>query len=582
MKNLNKLLTLLFIMMCSFVSLAQEAVKAQKDQYFPISSQSEEAKEAFREALDFLWNARTPEFIAKSDEAIRLDPQFFMAHANRAIAEATFENKGQSKEFIEKTLALPQENLTTAEQILRQIVVALKNDKPEEMKRQADLMIRTFPNSTQSYALAMAITRNFTENTDDMYGYAQKLLEINPNHASTWNQVGYYHLAKNDHAKAKEAFDNYLRLAPNEANAYDSMGDYYLAVNENDKAATSFDKAASMGMTTSKERADKARQLAGNTSNKPQDKAGMDKQQSDWDKQTADADKRASDIKRQDTDIKGQTADIKGQTADIDRQTAGIDQQTGMSQPNQFLPVSSTSQTAIKSYHDAIKRVDHADVKAYHDKLNQAVKEDPNFFMAQAHLAFSSVIDARNKENNKADKSKQSIETALAIPQQSLTPAEQIIREMLVSLKDNKTQEIKPLCDELVQQYPENVEAHMLATDISRFILDDNELAFSYCEKLLKVNPNVGTAWNLVGYYHIDKGNLQQAKAAFDNYIRLNPEEANAHDSMGDYYLAVKQYDQAAMHFEKAVAMGMDVSRERAEKARAMAQSGAGETEEDR
>lgn len=541
MKNLNKLLILLFVIICSFVSMAQEAVKTQKDQYFPISSQSEDAKQAFREALDYLWNARTPEYIAKSDEAIRLDPQFFVAHANRAIAEATFENKGESEKFIEKTLALPQENLTNAEQILRQIVVALKNDKPEEMKRQADLMIRTYPNAVQSYALAMAITRSFTNNADDMYGYAQKLLEINPNHASTWNQVGYYHLAKNDLTRAKEAFDNYLRLSPNEANAYDSMGDYHLAANEYDKAAANFDRAASMGMTTSKERAEKARQLAQNKTDRPSPKAGME----------------------------NQTVPAYGQQANTTDNN------------NRFLPVSSTSETAIKSYHDAIRRIDHADINGYHDKLNQAVKEDPNFFMAHAYLALSSSVDAINDKKT-ADKASELTDKALALPQQNFTPAERIAREMLVTLDNEKKDEIKPLCDKLIQQYPENTEAYKLSADAARFILDDQDLAMDYVNRLISINPDFGPAWNLVGYFQLDKGNLQQAKKAFDNYLRLNPEEANAHDSMGDYFLAAKQYDQAATHFEKAVAMGMDVSRERAEKARAMAQSGAGEPDEEK
>lgn len=598
---------MLVILTSSLAGMAQEAVKAQKDQYFPVSARSEEAKQTFREALDFLWNARFDEYRAKSDEALRLEPQFFLANANRAIAEATLDNnKEKSNEFITKTLALPEGNLTPAEKILRQIVVALKDNKPDEMKRQADEMIRTYPNSIQAYSLAMAITREFTKDPDAMYGYAQKLLAINPNHGPTWNQVGYYHLQKGDLAQAKVAFDNYIRLNPNEANAYDSMGDYYLAAKEYDKASASFDKAASMGMTASRERGDKARELAKGGTAVNSGKESMDK--TDWDKQTSEADKRAADIDRQASDVKKQEADVHMQSADmerqaadmkkqapgvdnqttawnkqtegIDKQTAGIDQQTGMNQPNQFLPVSSTSQTAIKSYHDAITRIGHADVKAYNEKLDQAIKEDPKFFMAQAHVALSDVIDAKNKkdtENGKADNSKASIETALAIPQQGFTPAELIVRDLLVTLKDNKTSEIKPLCDKLVQQFPENTEAYLLAVNVSRFILDDEDQAFAYCNQLLQINPNVGPAWNIAGYYHLEKGDLAQAKVAFDNYLRLNPNEANAHDSMGDYCLAAKQYDQSAMHFEKAVAMGMESSRERAEKARALAQEGAGE-----
>lgn len=566
MKNMNKLLTLLLLLTSSIAMMAQDAVKGQKDQFFPSSSKSKEANQAFREALVFLWNARTPEYIAKSDEALRLDPQFFLANANRAIAEATFGEKNKSKDFIQKTLELPQDNLTPAERILRRLVVALKDDKPDEMKKQADEMIRTYPNSTQSYSLAIAVARNFTNNTDDIYGYAKRLLEIDPDNGPTWNQLGYYHLEKGELAQAKVAFDNYLRLNPNEANAHDSMGDYYLAANNADKAAEHFDKAASMGMTSSRERAEKARQLAQNaSSDRPKVKPGVEQQ----------------------TDAAGHNADIHGKP-DRPLPKAGMEQQSSTNVPqsgangnqNTFLPVSSTSQTAINTLHHAVDRVNHADVPSYKSKLNQAITEDPQFFLAQAYIALSDVMEGQ--ENKEKDNSKASIEKALSIPQQGFTPAEQIIREMLVSLQGNNIKDVKPLCDKLIQQYPQSTEAFMLAGDISRFILDDNEVAFSYFNQLTKANPNFGPAWNQIGYYHLEKGDLAQAKTAFDNYLRINPNEANAHDSMGDYCLAAKKYDQAAMHFEKAVAMGMDVSRERAEKARALAESGAGEPDDEK
>jgi enamine deaminase RidA (YjgF/YER057c/UK114 family) len=69
--------------------------------------------------------------------------------------------------------------------------------------------------------------------------------------------------------KAKTAFEKYITLASKEANPYDSMEEYYMVNKDYAKSAKYYDKAAAMGMTISKERADKAR-AAMNTSEAPE------------------------------------------------------------------------------------------------------------------------------------------------------------------------------------------------------------------------------------------------------------------------------------------------------------------------
>ena len=59
----------------------------------------------------------------------------------------------------------------------------------------------------------------------------------------------------------KKYFKKYISVARTEANAYDSMAEYYMTVEDYKKSAKFYDKAASMGMQSSKERADKARSM---------------------------------------------------------------------------------------------------------------------------------------------------------------------------------------------------------------------------------------------------------------------------------------------------------------------------------
>jgi tetratricopeptide (TPR) repeat protein len=201
----------------------------------------------------------------------------------------------------------------------------------------------------------------------------------------------------------------------------------------------------------------------------------------------------------------------------------------------------------------------------YEAKMNEAIEADPHFFMAHAYRALS---EASDKES---DSVKIYFDQALALPQDQLTPAEQTIRQIIVKLDEEKPDEIRPLLDQLVTTYPENPQAYEIASDISMFILGDPEESFAYTKKLVEVDPNHASAYNTIGYYHLDKKEMDKAKEAFDKYLSLAPEEPNAHDSMGDYYMAVAEYDKSAEHYNKAVAMGMEVSKVKADKATAMA-----------
>jgi Tfp pilus assembly protein PilF len=62
---------------------------------------------------------------------------------------------------------------------------------------------------------------------------------------------------------------------------------------------------------------------------------------------------------------------------------------------------------------------------------------------------------------------------------------------------------------------------------------------------------------------------MGKAKAAFEKYLEVSPDEPNAYDSMGEYYMVAKDYAKSAEYYDKAAEMGMELAKERAEKARA-------------
>lgn len=232
---------------------------------------------------------------------------------------------------------------------------------------------------------------------------------------------------------------------------------------------------------------------------------------------------------------------------------------------NKYLPLSSKSDEAINDFRQALMRLHNADMTNYKLLMDKALTADPTFFMAHANLALQMIP---GQDQTKADAQ---IDKTLALPQTGLTPAEQIVRGMIVKLKDNRKADLKPELTQLTTQYPDVRSAFVLAADVSRFIMNDNETAFNYLQKVTELDPNFGPAYNLIGYYYMDKKQMDKAKEAFDKYMALSPNEANAYDSMGEFYMNSGNFDKSAELYDKAVSMGMEASRVNADKARSLA-----------
>ena len=95
------------------------------------------------------------------------------------------------------------------------------------------------------------------------------------------------------------------------------------------------------------------------------------------------------------------------------------------------------------------------------------------------------------------------------------------------------------------------------------------EEQLKYLLRLLELRPEYGGGYNTLGYNYMALQEMDKAKAAFEKYIELAPNEPNAYDSMGEHYLNTGNYAKSAEYYDRAVALGMEGSKKGAEKARA-------------
>ena len=64
---------------------------------------------------------------------------------------------------------------------------------------------------------------------------------------------------------------------------------------------------------------------------------------------------------------------------------------------------------------------------------------------------------------------------------------------------------------------------------------------------------SLGGPHNLLGYLNMNEGDMEAAERSFKMYVRLAPEVANAHDSMGDFYAKQGDNESARACYEKAL-----------------------------
>jgi ketosteroid isomerase-like protein/Tfp pilus assembly protein PilF len=226
-----------------------------------------------------------------------------------------------------------------------------------------------------------------------------------------------------------------------------------------------------------------------------------------------------------------------------------------------YLPTSTTSREALAAYVKATQLGANVHFAEARKEIDRALEEDPNFFMAYNYL-----IQVLTPDNERPAL----IKRALAIDPSDLNRAERIMRDYLVAVQEDPETTPEQAMQNLVKAYSKTPEAYEWAYLHAAYTQKDRAAALNYAETLMQLAPDYGPVHNTVAYIHMDAGEMQEAKQHLDRYVELAPEEANAYDSMGEYYAKNGKYCESAQYYGKAASMGMTTAWERAEKALGM------------
>lgn len=224
-----------------------------------------------------------------------------------------------------------------------------------------------------------------------------------------------------------------------------------------------------------------------------------------------------------------------------------------------LMPVTTTSKSALMLYDKAMKYSDEVYMDKALESFHKALKEDPDFFMANYQLAIYYFL------NQAPDDFEEYSDAAISC-KASLSDAEEILRDALSGLKEGR-KNIVSLGEKLTDMYPDDPDAYNNLVYFQS-IANDYEGMVGTLKKAIRIARDPATFYNQLGYAYLSLKKSDDAEEAFNKYIELEPDNPNVYDSKGDYFMYMKKYDKAYESYMKAYSMDTSFSRNKAEVAR--------------
>ncbi len=242
LKTFSPILILLALAGCQVepnrTSTANNAPAANTNGKIAITTSSEEARKAFLAGRDLSEKLRITDSLQHYDKAIALDPNFALAHLNRAQTSPT------AKEFFDhlKHAVAHSANASDGERMLIEAAEAGANANPTKQKEILDKLVAAYPNDERAHFTLGGYYFGQQDFTQAITHY-KKATELAPNYSTAFNILGYAYRQNEQYAEAENAFKKYIELIPNDPNPYDSYAELLLKTGRFDEAITQYNKA---------------------------------------------------------------------------------------------------------------------------------------------------------------------------------------------------------------------------------------------------------------------------------------------------------------------------------------------------
>lgn len=189
-----------------------------------VTTSSDEAYRLYRQGRENELKLYHREAMASYAEALSHDPHFLMATVRLARASAGKDRK--RAEALLSCVGRYRDAVTEKERLLFDIASAQIAKDAKTAGERIEEFRRLYPDDPEGFELkASSLLKR--GKPDEAIAEYERLLEVNPNYAVAYNQVGYHWMQRGDYGKAEDYLKRYRFLAPDQANPYDSLGELY-------------------------------------------------------------------------------------------------------------------------------------------------------------------------------------------------------------------------------------------------------------------------------------------------------------------------------------------------------------------
>ncbi len=206
------------------------------------------------------------------------------------------------------------------------------------------------------------------------------------------------------------------------------------------------------------------------------------------------------------------------------------------------VPITTSSDEARALYIQGRSLLDNLHFVEASEVFTSAVEADPDFAMGYFMLAATAQTAA---QLFRAVRQAQYLAA-------NVTDGEQLYIDALVAGSENDQAGQLVALNKLLAMYPQDERTHMQLANYYNGQQDFGE-AVKHFSHATTINPEFANAFNSLGYAHRSNDNLDGAKEAFARYVDLIPDEANPYDSYAELLLEMGEYDQSIENYRKTL-----------------------------
>ncbi|MBU0518009.1 tetratricopeptide repeat protein [bacterium] len=215
------------------------AVSLRSDRLYTTSSdQAYNYFIAGKEAAERLYNS---EALENFEAAVQIDSSFASAWAYLSKYYYTMGRSEEGKMAAKQAYKLSQD-LPERERLNVQLLTAEFRGDSDQFEALLELMLERYPGEVEPH-LYKANQHWQRGELQEAIAEFNIILKLNPNHALSYNSLGYLHAQMGDFENAIKYLKKYVFIAPDQANPHDSLGEIYIMVGRYQDAIDHFRRA---------------------------------------------------------------------------------------------------------------------------------------------------------------------------------------------------------------------------------------------------------------------------------------------------------------------------------------------------